>query len=106
MQNTPQSMGPSSLVTTPTPLPRGETWRSYFGITVNWAVTVFDVSSVTTHGPVVLEHAPDHPVNVESLNGEPVSGSAVNVTTVNWSKTRVDVPQPPPQSIASGLLTT
>jgi hypothetical protein len=75
-QSVPQLIPAGFEVTTPVPDPALLTVRVRW-MSVNVAVTVVAVLTVTTHMPVPLHPPPDQPVNVE-----PVLADAVNVTLV------------------------
>ena len=70
------------------------------GVKLAWkfAVTERLASIVTVHVAAAPEQSPDQPAKVE-----PLAGVAVSVTTVPWSKSRMQVA---PQSIPLGVLVT
>jgi hypothetical protein len=94
----PQLIPAGLLVITPPPVPEGVTVRGYAPATPpNVAVTEALAVKVIMQVDVPL-HAPDHPVNVE-----PVEGVALSVTAVPLLNGALHVV---PQLIPAGLLVT
>src|SRR5690242_10358750 len=87
-------MPPGVEVTVPVPVPAFVTVSVRTAV-VNVAVTPAAAVIDTVHEPVPVQPLPDQPVNALAL-----SGVAVSVTDVPWSKLAEVIVQPAPHEIA------